>query len=204
MRVDLHIHTSERSACARSRAVEQLAAARDCGLDAVAITDHHALLPAAERSRLHALFPEILILPGIEISLDDAYEDILVIGVDHPDLERCTWSWPDLHAFGHEHGGLLILAHPFRFLPKIGIDLDAYPPDAIEGYSANIQPRNHRKIRQVAARLGVPLVANSDAHYVVSIGTYANRLESRATSSAEIIAAIREGRFIVEALDRDS
>ena len=204
MRVDLHIHTSERSACARSRAVEQLAAARDCGLDAVAITDHHALLPAAERNRLHALFPEILILPGIEISLDDAYEDILVIGVDHPDLERCTWSWPDLHAFGREHGALLILAHPFRFLPKINIDLDTYPPDAIELYSSNIQPRNHRKIRQVAARLGVPVVANSDAHSVVSIGMYANRLENRVSSSAEVVAAVGEGRFAVEALDRKS
>ena len=198
MRVDLHIHTSERSACARSRAVEQLAAARDSGLDAVAITDHHALVPAAERAHLHVLFPTILILPGIEISLDDAYEDILVIGIDHPDLERCSWSWPDLHAFGRDHGGLLILAHPFRFLPKIGIDLDTYPPDAIELYSSNIQPRNHRKIRQLAARLGVPLVANSDAHSTEAIGIYANRLESRAISAAEVVAAIGEGRFTVE------
>ncbi len=95
----------------------------------------------------------------------------------------------------------MILAHPFRFSPEIAIDVDTYPPDAIELFSSNIHPRSHRQIRAVAEHLGVPVTANSDAHSTRFIGLHGNRLESPASSSAEVVAAIREGRFTPEVLD---
>jgi len=198
MRVDLHIHTSERSSCALSTTLQQLTAAREAGLGAVAITDHHRLVPTRQRREWGELFPELQILPGIEITLDSEGEDILVVGLDDVRLERYAWSWPDLHDHAREHGGLLILAHPYRYQPEIRIDLDRWRPDALEGYSANVPTRHRGRIRADAERLGVPLVANSDAHWAGGIGEYANRLLEPAPTAIEIVTAIREGRFAVE------
>lgn len=201
MRVDLHIHTAERSGCASSPALDQLAAARRGGLQAIAITDHHRMATAAEREVWHDLFPDLLILPGIEITIDEDFEDILVIGSDHPDLVRHTWSWRDLHAFGREQGALMILAHPYRFGDDVMIDCETYRPDAVEIHSTNITPRNHARILDLADALDLPVVSNSDAHSSAPIGKYANRLAQSAATTAEVTAAIREGRFAVEVLD---
>ncbi|HOX24141.1 MAG TPA: PHP-associated domain-containing protein [Candidatus Krumholzibacteria bacterium] len=201
MRVDLHIHTSERSSCALSTTLEQLSAARDAGLGAVAITDHHRLVPTRQRREWSELFPEILLLPGIEITLDAEGEDILVVGLDDPRLERGAWSWPELHDHVREHGGLLVLAHPYRYQAEIGIDLESRRPDALEAYSPNVPSRHRGRIRQDAERLGLPVVANSDAHWASGIGAYANRLAVVASDAAQVVAAIREGRFTVETPD---
>jgi predicted metal-dependent phosphoesterase TrpH len=198
MRVDLHVHTSERSLCATSPVAEQLAAAVRSGLDAVAITDHHELTTADERERWQEEHPGLLVLPGIEITLDSEYEDILVIGLDHVELARGHWSWPDLRDFVRERGGLTILAHPFRYAPQLGIDLASDPPDAIEVWSTNTQPRHAAEIRQLARRYGIPVVSNSDAHSSRSLGGYANRLDGPAATAAEVLAAIRTARFTPE------
>jgi predicted metal-dependent phosphoesterase TrpH len=202
MRVDLHLHTSEHSGCAMSSAVDQLAAAVAAGLDAVAVTDHHTLSTPRERELWRELFPDLLVLPGIEITLDAEYEDILVIGLDDPELARGSWSWPDLRAFVHERGGLTILAHPMRFSPEIGIDIEQEPPDAMEAWSSNVSGKMSHRIRSLARLLRIPVVANSDAHLTADVGRWANRLEETVKTGEEILAAIREGRFTPEFRDR--
>jgi predicted metal-dependent phosphoesterase TrpH len=197
-RVDLHLHTAERSGCAMSGAVDQLTAARAAGLAAVAITDHHALVSPDERRALQDRFPDLLLIPGIEITLDAEAEDIVVLGLDDPELTRGRWNWPDLHAFVRSRGGLSILAHPFRYASEIGLDLEACPPDALEAYSGSLARDAHRAIVPLARRLGVPAVANSDAHWTGAVGRFANRLDEPAASVPAVLAAIREGRFTAE------
>ncbi len=197
MLVDLHLHTAERSGCAMSPAVDQLTAAVKAGLGAVAVTDHHALSAPKEREVWRGLFPDIFVLPGIEITLEE-YEDILVVGLDDPQLAHGSWSWPDLQAFVKERGGLSVLAHPMRFSSEIGIDIENLPPDAIEGHSTNVPSRLRGRIQSLADRLGLPVVANSDAHAAYDVGRFANRLHEPATTVAEVVSAIREGRFTPE------
>ncbi|MBD3222825.1 hypothetical protein GF314_16480 [bacterium] len=198
MRVDLHLHTAERSFCASSAAIDQLTVARGQGLDAVAITDHHALVSSAERAVLAAQVPGLILIPGIEITLDHEAEDILVLGLDDRELETRDWDWSSLRAFVRERGGTTILAHPYRYAPTVGLDLADEPPDAIEGHSSNVDPDDHARIRRLAADHALPLVANSDAHSTRAIGRYANRLDEPASTAAEILAAIRTGRFTPE------
>jgi hypothetical protein len=198
MRIDFHLHTAERSGCAMSSAADQLAAAAAAGLDAVAVTDHHALSTAREREVWQERHAGLRVLPGIEITLDEEYEDILVIGLDEPELARGSWSWPDLRAFVRDRGGLTILAHPLRFMAEIGIDMEEEPPDAVEAWSSNIQAQQSRRIRSLAAFLKLPVVANSDAHWTGDVGRFANRLHEPALSLAEVLAAVREGRFTPE------
>ncbi len=121
-----------------------------------------------------------------------------MLGLNDPALTRSTWSWPDLRAFVRDRGGLTILAHPLRYDHDIGIDLEHEPPDAMEVFSTNIRPAHHAEIRRTAARYGIPVVANSDAHDRRAVGRCANRLHEPATTVAEVLAAIREGRFTPE------
>lgn len=187
--------------CATSPAQAQVAAAVRAGLGAIAITDHHELVPDAERAMLQGRFPGLLVLPGIEISLDDAFEDILVIGLNDPELAHGSWSWPDLRAFTREGGGLTILAHPLRYADHVAIDLERHPPDAVEVCSTNIKPAHQRAIRQLAERHGLPLVANSDAHRVADVGCHATRLHEPATTVGEVIGAIGAGRYSLACAD---
>jgi predicted metal-dependent phosphoesterase TrpH len=192
MKVDLHLHTSERSFCAVATASQQLQAAVQAGLGAVAVTDHEQLVEPALRHEWHERFAPLLVLPGIEISLA---EDILVIGVEDPQLETRIWDWPDLHGFVRERGGLLIVAHPFRYRPEIRLDLDVWPPDALEAWSVNLRPGHAGRIEGEARRLGIPVVASSDAHATAPIGRFYNELETETRSERSILEAIRAGRF---------
>ena len=79
MRIDLHVHSSQRSGCARSTEAEQIAAARRRGLDALAFTDHHRLVPPEHLERLNDLHAPFRIFSGIEIEV--AEEHLVVLGV---------------------------------------------------------------------------------------------------------------------------
>lgn len=192
MKIDLHIHTSERSHCAVVHAEDQIRAAIAAGLDAIAITDHDRLVPAALRRQWAAKYPDLRILPGIEISLT---EDILVVGLDDLRLEQEPWTWPQLHGYVRGREGVLIVAHPFRYNDRVHLDCVNHPPDALEAYSTNLSPRLAPRIRSEAAKLGVPVVSNSDAHDTAPLGRYFNRLDGPAGGDAEILEAIRTGRF---------
>ena len=199
MKVDLHIHTSERSYCAGATAQEQIGAALSAGLDAIAITDHGPLVPRDMRRRWQEKYPGLRILPGIELSLA---EDILVVGLEDPRLEADVWTWPELHRFVRERDGLLVVAHPFRYQSRIGIDCVRYPPDALEAFSINLSPHLARSIRAEAAQLGIQVVSNSDAHVTRPIGKYYNRLHHPAVTDVEILTAIRAGQFQVRTPSR--
>jgi hypothetical protein len=87
------------------------------------------------------------------------------------------WTYPELHALVREQGGWLAIAHPFRFGPSISVDIEWYPPDALEGCSINVPLPQANRIREVAADLGIPVVCNSDAHDTRHIGAGYNLLE---------------------------
>jgi predicted metal-dependent phosphoesterase TrpH len=200
MKVDFHLHTAERSGCAQSPARDMLAAAHMAGLGAVAITDHHRLTTPDERAVWEDLFPGLMILPGIEITLDE-WEDIVVVGLDDPGLTGRAWTWPALRSFVRERGGFTILAHPYRYAEGLGIDVERDPPDAVEGFSSNLDARDSQTVGRLAETLDLPLLANSDAHWEGDVGCWCNRLHEAAGSVEEILAAVRERRFSVEVSD---
>ncbi len=112
MKIDLHVHSKERSVCGRASEEEQIRAAIDAGLDAIVFTDHHRLISAERLQQLNEKYAPFRIFGGIEITLDG--EDVLILGVQDPALESMNWSYPSLHAFVRARGGFIALAHPFR------------------------------------------------------------------------------------------
>ncbi|MCX5727262.1 MAG: PHP domain-containing protein [Nitrospirae bacterium] len=201
MKVDLHVHCRERSPCARSSIVEQIRAAVDAGLDAIAFTDHGQLHPAQEMARLNEEFAPLRILDGIELTI--ASEDIIVLGVTDPALATESWTWPRLHDFVREHGGFLAVAHPFRYRSEIAVDIQGFPPDAIEVYSSNTPRAVAGQILEVARRMRIPVLCDSDAHDSTQLGRYYNLLDEAPHGDLEIFALLRQGAFTAVMREED-
>lgn len=195
MRVDLHVHTSERSLCAKSSETEMIHGALASGLDAIAITDHDWLAPPDHLAMLNAKYAPFRIFPGIEVTLDPPTNHIVVLGMQDKALESGEWSYPELHTFVREREGFLIVAHPFRWSQELGLDVAAHPPDAIEVASNNTPRDAAHRIRKLSARLGIPVLTNSDAHHTMQLGFHYNRLHRVARDADTLFEVLRVGDF---------
>ena len=195
MKIDLHVHTIERSPCAVSSEAEQILTAIARDLDAIAITDHARLVPSEHIEALNREYAPFRIFGGIEITVKEN-EDLLVLGLHDPMLESRKWTYPELHTFVRDRGGWIAVAHPFRYRPTINLDLERYPPDALESCSTNIELLNQPRIREVAKQLGIPVVCNSDAHATRSLGVGYNRLKETPADEADLVRLLRTGAFI--------
>ena len=194
MKIDLHVHSKERSACGRASEEEQIRAAMKAGLDAIVFTDHHRLAPLERLKKLNDRYAPFRIFGGIEINTNG--EDVLVLGLYDAALESSKWAYPDLHAFVRERDGFIVLAHPFRYhSDKITIELEQFVPDALEVRSIHTPLAVEDRIREIALRLGIPVVCNSDAHSTDALGIHYNILERFPSDEQEMIALLRSGRF---------
>lgn len=192
MKIDLHVHCQERSACGRAAEEDQVRAAIRAGLDAIVFTDHHRLVPQARLLELNERYAPFRIFGGVEITTEG--EDVLVYGLQDPALESDKWTYPGLHAFVHQRGGFLAVAHPFRYHPnQVTLDLEHYVPDALEVRSTNTPTVAEARIRAMAARWNIPLLCNSDAHRTESLGAYYNVLPVSPANDAELAEALRTG-----------
>jgi predicted metal-dependent phosphoesterase TrpH len=193
MKIDLHVHTQERSACGKASEEAQVEAAIAAGLDAIVFTDHHRLAPLERLEALNQQYAPFRIFGGIEITSQG--EDFLVLGLRHPDLESPDWSYPSLYKFVRQNDGYIAMAHPFRYRANIELDLDQYIPDAIEARSPNTPVNQEIHIREIAARLGMPVLYNSDAHSTERLGTYYLQLDDSPADDQELIASLKSGKF---------
>jgi hypothetical protein len=180
------VHAKERSACAVVGEEDQIQAAIAQGLDAIAFTDHHRLVPKNRLVQLNERYAPFKIFSGIEITADE--EDWLVLGLSDPTLERWNWHYPDLAAFVRRLGGFIALAHPFRFADYIQVNINSLPPDGIEVRSVNTRSEREGEIRKIAARLHLAPLQNSDAHSTNPIGRYYNLLPDVNDGDAGLVA----------------
>ncbi|MBD3184427.1 PHP domain-containing protein [Candidatus Poribacteria bacterium] len=192
MKIDLHVHCRERSSCASSSEEEQIRAAINNGLNAIVFTDHGRFMPQKRLKELNKKYAPFKIYSGIELVIE--WEDLLVIGVNKSSLERKEWSYVKLYNFVKKHKGFIALAHPFRY-HSIGIDIENYPPHAIEAYSNNISSENVKDIMEVSNRLGLPVLCNSDAHDEDQIGSYYNILDRTPDNEMELVDMLISGQF---------
>ncbi len=190
MKIDFHVHASERSACGQAGEVEQVKAAVAAGLDAIVFTDHGKLVPAMRLNQLNQQFAPFRVFGGIEISLE---EDFLVIGLQDRELETAQWTYPELHAYTRQYGGYLILAHPYRYHPEIYVDIEQFRPDGIEIYSVNTPTSWQTRIRELSLKHQIHLFSNSDAHKTSSFGLFYNEIPGYPDSDLELVQTLMRG-----------
>ena len=96
-----------------------------------------------------------------------------------------------LHRFVRLHKGFLALAHPFRY-QAITVDIEQFPPDAIEVFSPNTPMWAETQIRQIATSIDCDLVSDSDSHNSQMIGKYYNVVEGNPKNDTELLQSLRK------------
>jgi predicted metal-dependent phosphoesterase TrpH len=99
-----------------------------------------------------------------------------------------------------ERGGAAILAHPFRWgdwhrRPQQELEPIWRAFDAVEALSGNMLPRECQAAQATAQALGVPFTGGSDAHAPSELGRYYTYFIDDIETEADLVAALRAGRF---------
>jgi predicted metal-dependent phosphoesterase TrpH len=192
--VDLHCHTSASfDSLATPGAVVRAAAAR--GLTHLAITDHDRIDGALEaRARAATEAPGLHVLIGQEIRTTAGD----LIGVFLHEVIPPGLNPAAAVAAVRTQGGLVGLAHPFdRFRGSVGkgeaagLEELAGTIDWIETWNARLLLGDgNGRAAELAARLGVPGVAVSDAHTTIEVGIAATILRGDPSTADGLRAAL--------------
>jgi predicted metal-dependent phosphoesterase TrpH len=169
LKVDLHIHTAEDPTHhIRYTAKELISIAADEGFDVLAITNHQCLTFNARLSA-YAREKGILLIPGIELTLRRRHVVLL-----NPPSEKTFPDFSSLSAM-QRPDALVMAPHPYFPNPYSlnGLLIKHLKYfDALEYchfYSPGI---NFNHMAMVVSQIyEVPLVGNSDAHFLSQFGT---------------------------------
>lgn len=197
---DLHMHTTESDGTASAREVLDYVAELGT-LDVIAITDHDVLDASLWAYEQRSKYP-FDIVPGMEVTSKGGH--VLALWVTKP-IQK-GMSLAETTAAIHEQGGMAILAHPFELLvaPQACLRYARHPEvliqdgiDALEIHNAGTPtPGNNWLAGRVAAKLGVTVTGNSDAHTLTSIGCGVTHFRGR--SAADLRHALVTGETTVE------
>ncbi len=177
-KIDLHTHTFF-SGDGVSSPEQNIAAAREKGLNGFAITDHNTceaityLLDQGLMREDGQPVDDFLIIPGVEVTTAEGH--LLCIGTTLPTPMKLKGKPArEVVELIHDHGGLAIPPHPYDLF-RAGIrfsTLETLPVDAIEVFNAATTLRRYNRYAFKYAQLRkLPMTAASDAHHYAAIGT---------------------------------
>lgn len=195
-KIDLHVHSrlGGDSAIAPEAVV---ARARQVGLDAVCITEHHSydLSQPFESISQQEKFP---IFRGLEYRAAEGH--LLIYGVRAgkgdfmPGLPMQTvLEWVI------KRGGVGIPAHPYQAgivgsaLGDAVLQLKGLV--ALETINGSLKPEQNELARSAAEQLGVQGIGGSDAHGIHTLGSACTCFSRRIGSEAELVAALKEDTY---------
>lgn len=189
-RVDLHVH-SDASADGRSSLEDLAQAAKDAGLDAVAVADHDRC------TRTPAAMNGVLLIPACEVSTRAGH--ITALFLKNPlkleELGRLPAPEAAVSAI-RAAGGLAVLAHPFH-RPGTPEERLTFDLDGVETANARAcfkVPDANERAAAFAARRGLPQVGGSDAHDAKEVGNAYTELEAEALTVDCLRGALAQGR----------
>jgi predicted metal-dependent phosphoesterase TrpH len=165
----------------------------DSGLAGIALTEHDIHWPLPEIQELQQKFPELMIMRGLEHSSPEGHFLVFLPNPENGDIPGWC-SVVDLIPLVHNHGGIVIWAHPFRFSSKRPKWLKRVQPDGMEVASSNMHRQAEAMAKNVAAQSGILTFSNSDAHDAFIVGKYANQLDIELTCVEDFITHVRRGR----------
>jgi len=196
VRLDLHSH-SRYSPDSRLDPIEIVKVARHRGLDGIAITDHNAV-EGAEKAWAYGRDVGFTVVRGTEVSTSEGH--VLAYGVKET-IPRDLSPRETVERIV-ALGGVPVAAHPYRFWSGLGEEETvAAPFVAYEVRNARTLRLGNARASALAASKGVAGIGGSDAHFLEEIGRAVTVVED-ASTEAEVLEAVREGRVRGEGIDR--
>lgn len=187
IRADLHIHTifSPDSSIPPKTLVETLLV--HPFIKAVAITDHNTVRGYFKVRELAAAYPDLLIIPGVEVSTVEG--DVILLGV--AEVPPQPWTVENVIDFAHSRGGLVVAAHPYRAY-GLGDSAKKYSIDAVEVLNGGCPRQLNMLAEELAKAMGLPGVGGSDAHRVDELWTVYTEIQA-STDLDDVLRAIKRG-----------
>ena len=152
-----------------------------------AVTDHDSVRGCRATVELAKAYPDVLIIPGVEISTVEG--DVLVLGTY--ELPPKPWTPEVVADFACSVGGVSIVAHPFRTY-GMGERARNYKVDAIEVLNGGSNQEANNEAKELAKSLGLPGTAGSDAHQVSELFSVYNKVEA-ALDVDSVLKAVKKG-----------
>ncbi len=194
LKVDFHIHTAEDPVDRiHYTAQELIIKAADEGFEVLAITNHHCRTFNRDLFSL-ARDMNILLIPGIETTIQNRHVLIL-----NPPRNRTYPFFSSLAALNRPDC-LVIAPHPyFPGLHSLNGYLQAnlgffHALEYCHFYSPHLN--FNQRVLELAHSSGLPLLGNSDAHFLEQLGTTFSLVEAPKEMEA-IFSAIRQGKVEV-------
>jgi predicted metal-dependent phosphoesterase TrpH len=199
LKFDFHLHTLDDP---YDRQVfhtvsELIDKAAGLGFGALSVTLHGAQFES-ETARQYARDKGVLLIPGVEQDVEGKH--VLLINFPKPAAEAVR-TFADLARAKAAHPeALVVAAHPFYpagtcLKEKLLEHRACFDAVEISGYYRRGWDPNEQA-REAAARLGLPLVGNSDTHTLEQFGTTWSEVDCPHETAA-LIAAIKAGRAAV-------
>jgi predicted metal-dependent phosphoesterase TrpH len=159
IRADFHIHTtfSDDSEITPKTLVEKLVAHPT--VNVAAVTDHDSVKGLEIVNQLAAPYPDILIIPGVEISTPQG--DIVILGTK--ELPPKPWTIEGVVDFARQSDCVSIAVHPFREW-GLGELARTSHVDAIEVLNGASTTDANKQAKELAKTMGLPGIAGSDSH----------------------------------------
>ncbi|MEA4977801.1 MAG: PHP-associated domain-containing protein [Methanomassiliicoccaceae archaeon] len=185
MKADLHIHSSF-SLDGRTDPVTIVDVAVERGIGCIAITDHNSF----EAYDLIKDDGRLIVIPGEEVSSKGGH--ILAYGIDRQ-IQKGLSIIETIEAI-HDAGGIAFAAHPYRWWSGLGEQavLDN-PFDGIEAANSRSYNKDNLGSAALAAKVGCPVSAGSDAHTTRHIGFGYVTLPDGLTSWSEVLREMMSG-----------
>jgi len=207
MKIDLHCHTYPASTCSNMSVDDLIVRAEGLDLDGICLTEHNRPWDRDDVSRLNEE-AGLRVFRAMEVTTKDG--DILVYGL-HEEMNDVAPA-SELRRMIDDVGGYMVAAHPFRGFLMFGFSELALTPEraatrpifeavhAIEAYNCKVTQQETQIAFDVAARLGLPCVAGSDAHTLDDVGKFSTDFHKDISSDEELLAELIAGRFEVQPL----
>jgi predicted metal-dependent phosphoesterase TrpH len=187
IRADLHVHTtySSDSTITPKALVEKLVAHNF--IKVASVTDHDTVKGISAVLKLASSYPDILIIPGVEISTAEG--DLLVLGTE--EMPPQPWTVENIIDFAQDTDCVSVVAHPYREY-GMGDLARTYKVDAIEVLNGESSLYTNKLARELAKSMDLPGVAGSDAHQPSELCTVYTEAEA-GLDVYEILKAIKKG-----------
>jgi predicted metal-dependent phosphoesterase TrpH len=179
---------------------ELIQRAKLMGLDGICITEHNQLW-SEEMLEKWRRKHNFLVLGGVEVDTDCGH--VLVFGL-HKSVMN-VYFIQELRELVDEAGGVMIAAHPFRFVVSdyynhdLSLEEACKRPvfqfvEAIEVYGNMSSITEGALAAQVKDQLKLGATAGSDAHAILQVGQCFTVFDSKIGNEQELVREIKQGR----------
>jgi predicted metal-dependent phosphoesterase TrpH len=184
---DLHIHTvySSDSVIQPKTLVDLLVAHNS--VKVAAVTDHDSVRGCRATLDLAKAYPDILIIPGVEITTP--YGDMLVLGTE--EMPPKPWEPQDVADYAKSIGAVSVIAHPYREY-GMGDYARTLNVDGIEVLNGGSSAIANNQAKELAKEMGLPGTAGSDAHQTSELFSVYTQVQA-GLDIDEILKALKGG-----------